>query len=192
LFIYKRKEGDKVLIGNDHVVAVTKVQDNSGNRVHDAVVSLGFGLPQGTRLQRGDKFLEDYDDAFEMPFPVFYRQTSTRTGRVLGYALSLPLEQTPGTMMEPINGFNEMDENDHPVSIYFFRSEAEVRAFELGLAYPDMGVMAWVSERRDTLWAVLVDRYEYHEYPEVNPTIRNITAIDPLVLEALKPERKRA
>ena len=190
MFIYKRKLDQKVLVGSIVVVAIKDVTDASGKRIPGAVVSLGMALPNGMRMQRGEQFLEDYDSTHNLPFPWFYRQVSRETGKILGYALTLPLEPLQSTVWEAINAYDDMVDEDHPISVFYFRSEAEVEAFQMGLQYFQMDIGASVTTKRDDLFLVLVDRYEYYEEPDINPRIRNITAIDPVVLRALKPERK--
>ena len=190
LFIYKRKIGQKVLAGNDVVIAVKGVSDASGKPIREAVVSLGFALPSGMRMQRGEQFLEEYEELQTMPFPMFYRQVSISAREIQGYALTLPLEQQQGVFFEAVASYDDMTEDDHPITICYFRSEAEVRAFESGLQHDNLQVSASVTEKRDGLFLVLVDKFEYYSEPDVNPRIRNITAIDPIVLRALKPERR--
>lgn len=172
MLFWTRNTGQKVVIGDDIVLVVKSVMNSHGDKIKGASVSLGFDLPKGVRVQRG----ETYENVMKTPFPVFYRLRSRMNNKVRGYSWTLPGEvdfHEEGFDYEQISGFDDMRDDDDPVSIYIFRSEAETLAFMEGLKIGDRKDDKGATHTKyDNVWLVLVHQY-YGDRQGPNPEIRN-------------------
>jgi sRNA-binding carbon storage regulator CsrA len=192
IFIWKRKIGDKLVVGDDIVVVVNAVTP-AGGGVFKGTVTLGFEVPKNVLVQRAEKYVKQKEPP---PFPVFYRIVDKETGRIFGYSFDTAAEGstlTYGYNHELISDYLDMTGDDHRVSIYMFRTEAEAEACVIGVAATDASgeTIGAVKSRADALWYVLLDHYE--DPPQgPNPAIRSFVVLSDRVDAAIKsgPRRK--
>jgi sRNA-binding carbon storage regulator CsrA len=189
MIMWKRKVGQSVVIGSDVLVTVKRVCDAGGRVLKGVESSLGFVTPEGVRVQRAEKYTKDLQENLE--FPRFYKMLKRSSGRVHGYSLSLPAEvdlRSDGYDYAPVDGFEDMKENDPKVELHIFRSEAEAIAFSQGVALSDEDAkLGTAIGRQGNIWLVLVHFY-YEEYPSgfKNPQIRDHLGRSERLQEALR------
>lgn len=188
MMIWKRKVGQSVVIGSDTLVEVKQVWDKSGKTVHGAEVRLGFITPRGTRVQKAERYTQDLEE--NLKFPRFYRMINRATKKAQGYSLDLPQEvdrRSDGFDYVPIEGFEDMLEEDDRLELHMFRSEAEAIAFSQGLELIDTEAKCGnVIARHGNIWLVMVHHY-YQAYVQgQNPVIRDHLGRSERLMEELR------
>jgi len=195
MFIWKRLVGDKVVIGDDIVVMVKAVTPAGGGNFK-GTVSLGFEVPDTLKVQRAETYVKQH----EVPaFPSFYRVVDRESGRIFGYSLEAASEGstlTYGYNHELISDYLDMTGDDHRISIYMFRTEAEAEACVLGVSATNAAgeTIGAVKGRATPLWLVLLDHYDDEQPDEANPAIRNFVHLSDKVDAVIKsgPRRRTA
>ena len=155
-------------------------------------VTLGFEVPEGVVVQRAETYLKQGE---LQQFPQFFRIVNKESGRVFGYSFEPPAEGstlTYGYRSELITGYDEMTEDDHRLTIYWFRSEAEAEACVLGVAVSDLGGvdLGVVKHRHGRLWLMMVDHY-HDDQENVNPIIRSFIQPSPRVMSTIEGVQRR-
>jgi hypothetical protein len=136
-------------------------------------VSLGFEVPNEVLVQRAETFVKQQEPT---AFPHFYRIVDKESGRIFGYGFDPAAEGSTlsyGYNYELISDYKDITTDDHRLSLYLFRSEAEAEACVLGISATNSAgeTLGAVKGRAGKLWAVLMDHYEDYT-DEANPVIR--------------------
>lgn len=190
MFIWKRRLGEKVIAGNDMVVVVKSVEDNQGNEVRGAYVSLGFQLPYGVRVMKAETFLETQLEK-TVPFPYFYRIRSTASDTILGYSFILPAEVDYHHVYELVEDYSSMIEEDDRLTIMHYRSQAEATACMQGAELLNDDDVSIIMTRRDPWHLVMVTSRTYgYGDEDNNPIVRVLTPVADEIMRALIPERR--
>lgn len=192
MLIWKRKVGDVIVLGDDAAIVVKEVVPHGGGRFKGSV-TLGFEVADGVMVQRAETYLKQA----EVPdFPQFFRVVDKETDRIFGYSFEPASEGSTlsyGYKHELVTGYDEMIEDDHRLTFYIFRSEAEAEACVLGVSASDLGgiELGVVKHRFGRLWLVMIDHYTGIP-EEVNPSIHSFVTPSPRVMSAIEgvPRRK--
>ena len=194
MFMWKRKVGDSLVIGDDAVVKVAGVSQANGERFK-GTVTLGFSVPEGRLVQRAEKYVLQNE---KPPFPQFYRYCQRGYRKVSGYSWEPPAEVSTKNerfTYEMIAGYDDMDpRRDREVHIYLFRSDAEAEACIIGLnATGEVGVQIGVLKTfQQGMWMVLIDFYHSLDYlDQPNPVIRSFADPNPRVMAAIEEQPRR-
>jgi sRNA-binding carbon storage regulator CsrA len=193
MFLWKRKEGEGAIIGDDCYVTVAEVRQSDG-QLFKGTVTLGFEVPDGTLVQREETYKIQGE---AVPFPQFYRYVDRDSSRVVGYAFDLPAEaslRSTSYHYELITGYEDMDpDRDRQVIMHLFRSESEADACIRGLETADVvGIeLGFIKKKVDTVWVLLIDLYQQVSYrDDPNPLIRSFVEPNPRILEAINGRPK--
>lgn len=168
MLVLTRKEGQGFMIGRHTSILVNRLKGNQ--------VRIGITSPKGMPIVRNEVYQKKLEERRvadgEYMQPLYRAWSKAEPRRIQGYSLSLPDEASVRYDFEPITRKEDMTSDDHPLDLYMFSSEGEVKAFEEGIRLTqemssvEIGI---VSEFLDGEWRVLVDHFDadWQDRPDI-------------------------
>ena len=169
-----------------------KAVEPAGGGQFRGVVRLGFDVPDDVHVQRAETYVKQGET---QTFPRFYRIVDRENGRIFGYGFEPAAEGstlTFGYDYELVSDYKDMTKDDHRLSFYLFRSEAEAEACILGVSATNSAgeTIGVLKHKVGRLWCTMMDHYE-DPIGEANPIIRSFVTQSGRVSSSIQSGQRR-